>query len=227
MLIFSVVGLSGSGKTSLISALIKELKKRSFKVVVVKRAQHGFELDQKGTDSWNFSQAGADGIGLVSPEKWALMGKKNNRDFLSIVRSVFKEADFIIVEGGKSLKNISKIEVLRAGVSESIQTQAEDLLAVVSDKPLAQEFMLRLKKPIFQRHETARLAEFLLSQKRGKMSEVKLEVDGKEILLNPFVKSVIRNTMIGMVSALSGVPDRPGSVRLEITEKTGVQEDEK
>jgi len=47
----SVVGKSGSGKTTLIEKLIPELKRRGYRVGVVKHAFHHFDMDKKGKDS--------------------------------------------------------------------------------------------------------------------------------------------------------------------------------
>ena len=48
------------------------------------------------------------------------------------------------------------------------------------------------------------------------MTEIKLEVDGKEVLLNPFVKTFIANTVRGMVTSLDGVGSEPKSMTLVI-----------
>jgi molybdopterin-guanine dinucleotide biosynthesis protein B len=48
----SVVGNSGSGKTTFIEKLIPELIGRGLKVGTIKHDVHGFEMDKPGKDSW-------------------------------------------------------------------------------------------------------------------------------------------------------------------------------
>ena len=48
------------------------------------------------------------------------------------------------------------------------------------------------------------------------MTEIKLEIDGRSIPLNPFVRSFIEKTVHGMVSSLSGVDQDPKKIVLVI-----------
>ncbi len=48
------------------------------------------------------------------------------------------------------------------------------------------------------------------------MPEIKLEIDGKDIPLNPFVRTFIENTVLGMVTSLAGVGAEPKRIVLEI-----------
>ena len=47
---------------------------------------------------------------------------------------------------------------------------------------------------------------------------VKVNVNGKEIEINPFVTSVIGNTIVGMVSSLK-LDDEPKEIVITITKK--------
>ena len=58
--IISIVGKSGSGKTTLIEGLIAELKKRGYKVAIVKHSHHAADLDTEAKDTWRFTQAGSE-----------------------------------------------------------------------------------------------------------------------------------------------------------------------
>ena len=62
-----IVGRSNSGKTTLVTSLISELKRRGFKVAAVKHGHHSGEFDRTGKDSWRMADAGADAIGYLSP----------------------------------------------------------------------------------------------------------------------------------------------------------------
>ncbi len=73
MRIVAVVGLSESGKTRLLAGLIAEFKRRGLRTFAVKHCAHGFSLDLEGKDTWTYTQAGADGVAMVSPEDWAVV----------------------------------------------------------------------------------------------------------------------------------------------------------
>jgi hypothetical protein len=51
------------------------------------------------------------------------------------------------------------------------------------------------------------------------MSNIKLEVDGEEVLLNEFVKTFFEKVVLGMVTSLSGVNPDPRTVTLVIERK--------
>ena len=56
MIIISVIGYSGSGKTHFIQKAIKRLKTEfNFEVVVIKNV-HQHKIDEEGKDSYKFSE---------------------------------------------------------------------------------------------------------------------------------------------------------------------------
>ena len=48
----AVIGWKNSGKTTLVSRLVANLRKKKFKVGVVKHAHHSFDIDHPNTDSY-------------------------------------------------------------------------------------------------------------------------------------------------------------------------------
>lgn len=48
------------------------------------------------------------------------------------------------------------------------------------------------------------------------MPEIKLEIDGRDIPLNPFVQTFIENTVLGMVTSLTGVGPEPREIIVAI-----------
>jgi predicted GTPase len=70
--VISVVGRSGVGKTTALVPVIAEIKRRGYRLGVVKHHVHDFEIDQPGKDSWRHAQAGADAVALSAPSKMAL-----------------------------------------------------------------------------------------------------------------------------------------------------------
>ena len=212
MKIVAVVGLSETGKTRLIVKLIEELTKRGLRVFAVKRCSHGFALDTEGKDTAEFSRAGAGGVAMVSPEGWAALGQAVSVEAPALAARLFPEADVVLIEGGKGVAGVPKIEVLRAGVSETLTCRPEELLAIVSDGPLPDGGPV----PVFRPEETARLSDLILSVEEAIMADITLEVDGREVNMNPFVRTFIERTVLGMVTSLSGIAPEPKKISLVI-----------
>ena len=215
MKIVALVGFSESGKTRLIVRLIGELKRRRLRTYAVKRCSHGFSLDTEGKDTSDFTKAGADGVAMVSPQGWAALCKAPVADVTVLAGRLFPDADVVLVEGGKEAVGLPKIEVLRVGVSEVLASSPGDLLAVVADFPLPDG----LPVPTFKPEETAGICDLILSLEEGNMADIKLEVDGREVNLNPFVRTFIERTVLGMVTSLSGIDPEPKRIELVIDRK--------
>ena len=214
MKIVALVGVSGSGKTRLIAGLVAEFKRRGLRTCVLKHCAHGFALDTEGKDTWSFAAAGADGVAMAGPEEWAVRMKTQDGrqpDLRGLVRRLFADADVVLVEGGKTAR-FKKIEVLRTGVSGGLLTAEEDLLAVVSDAA----DMAPASRPAFEPSQTAEICDLILSCGEDVMSEIMLEVDGQEVNLNPFVRTIFENTIRGMVASLSGLDPDPETITVVI-----------
>lgn len=212
MRIVAVVGFSGTGKTRLVVRLIGEFNGRGLRIAAVKRCSHGFSLDTEGKDTADFSRAGADGVAMISPEGWAALGSASSVEAPALAARLFPEADVVLIEGGKSGPGAPKIEVLRPGVSEVLTCRPEELLAVVSDRPLPDGVPV----PVFRPDEAARLADLILSVEEAPMADITLEVDGREVNLNAFVQTLFERTVLGMVTSLSGVGPEPKRIKLVI-----------
>jgi hypothetical protein len=125
---------------------------------------------------------------------------------------LFPDVDIVLIEGGKDVRGTRKIEVLRAGVSEAPVSSSAELAAVVSDGPGPGAAAV----PVFGPDDIAGLAELILSLEEGDMTEIKLEVDGREVNMNAFVQVFIEKTVVGMVTSLSGVDPEPKRITLVI-----------
>jgi molybdopterin-guanine dinucleotide biosynthesis protein B len=109
--VVSFFGNSGTGKTTLIEESIRELKKRGYRVAVIKHAHHGFEIDQPGKDSWRFAQAGSDVVLISSPEKVAILERVSEERWLpQHLAMIGDKVDIVLVEGYKWASKV-KIEV--------------------------------------------------------------------------------------------------------------------
>ncbi len=214
MKIVAVVGASGSGKTRLITGLVAELKRRGLRTCVLKHCAHGFALDTPGKDTWAYVEAGADGAAMSGPGEWAVrmkMAPASQQDLRGLARRLFADADVVLVEGGKT-ERFKKIEVRRAGLSGDVLTADNELMAVVS----SEAGPVRASVPVLEPTDTAAICDLILSRGEDIMSEITLEVDGREVNMNPFVRTIFENTIRGMVGSLSGLSPDPETISIII-----------
>jgi molybdopterin-guanine dinucleotide biosynthesis protein B len=210
---FAVVGPSGSGKTTFIIRLIPELESRGARVAVLKHCHEDVLFDKEGKDSWKFTEAGAFRVGIVTPSRVAVFEETGRPDDIEgAVGRFFADADIVLVEGGKGVRGLKKISLLRKDIAERMEFVPEELLAVVSDDEVESAI------PVFRFSEVDKIADLVMSSS-GRSPEATLVVDGAEIPLNPFVESFIRNTVMGMVASLRGTNLNPGDVVLHISSK--------
>ena len=113
--IFGIVGWSGSGKTDLVTRLIKFFVLRSLIVSSVKHTHHEFEIDKDGKDSFKHIEAGSGEVMIFSKKKWAMVSKLYEQDikFEEILKRFNPKTNIILVEGLK-YSNLPKIEVIRS-----------------------------------------------------------------------------------------------------------------
>jgi len=161
MRVIAVVGLSESGKTRLVAGLIGECKRRGLRTFAVKHSPHGFSLDLEGKDTWQYIRSGADGAAVISSEDWAIVRKlpEGDPDLLTLAERSFPDADVVLIEGGRQARGLRKIEVLRSGVSDVVQTPPEELLAVVSDGGAPPGTPV----PVFTPSQAAEICDLILS----------------------------------------------------------------
>jgi molybdopterin-guanine dinucleotide biosynthesis protein B/molybdopterin-guanine dinucleotide biosynthesis protein len=136
----AVVGKSDSGKTTLIEALLPELKRLGLRVGTVKHDAHDFEIDHAGKDSWRHGQAGADAYVISGPHRLAYVRTSETETPLpEIAQRFFVDLDVVVAEGYKRSAP-HKVEVFRraAGHKEPLCAPNE-ALALVTDADLPHE----------------------------------------------------------------------------------------
>ncbi|WP_026885753.1 molybdopterin-guanine dinucleotide biosynthesis protein B [Clostridium beijerinckii] len=131
---------SGTGKTTLIEALIPMLKEKNYNIGVLKHDAHKFEIDKEGKDSYRFVKAGADKMVISSKEKIAMIEKLKEEKDLEEILELFVGMDLVIIEGYKN-NGYPKIEVHRKEVDQKLLCENESLdrtkfLAVATDEKL-------------------------------------------------------------------------------------------
>jgi molybdopterin-guanine dinucleotide biosynthesis protein B len=217
--IISIVGKSDSGKTTLIEKLVPELTRRGYRVATIKHDMHGFEVDREGKDSWRHKQAGAHTVVISSPQKLALIRDVEKDLALDEIRERWiQDVDLILSEGYK--RDVQpKIEVFRKEKHKKLLcTKKDNLVAVVSNQTF------RVGVPCFDLEDMRGLSNFVekkfLKSKREK--EISVRVDGRSILMTPFVRDFITKTIRGMLSALKGCETCESiEIRIDCEEKGG------
>ncbi|MBU0492777.1 MAG: molybdopterin-guanine dinucleotide biosynthesis protein B [Chloroflexi bacterium] len=132
--IISFVGKSGTGKTTFLVRVVAELKRRGWRVAVVKHDVHGFDIDQPGKDSWRMAQAGADAVLISGPNKFALIHQvARERTIDELAALVAGDVDILLTEGYKRGPK-PKVEISRAMVSQELLCTADELVALVTDQ---------------------------------------------------------------------------------------------
>lgn len=136
--VIGLAGYSNTGKTTFLEKLITELKRRGYRIGVVKHTHHQVEFDQPGTDTWRHARAGAEIVALAAPGGVAVVRRFESDPGPEVVISMISGVDLIVVEGYKKGK-WPKLEIYRNGVTERPVIPTEELLATISDVPLDTE----------------------------------------------------------------------------------------
>lgn len=132
-----LVGVSNSGKTTLIVRLVEHLVGRGIRVATVKHASHGFEMDRPGKDSYRHFHAGAEAVLVSSPGAYALVARRPEREEASLeeLLSLLPPVDLVLVEGFKG-SSFPTIEVHRQESGRERIPHLAHRVAVASDRPV-------------------------------------------------------------------------------------------
>ncbi len=130
--VISMVGKSGVGKTTALVRVIRELKRRGYRIGTVKHDIHGFEMDKPGKDSWRHAEAGSDAVVISGPRKMALIRKTHGEMELDDIVELMGNVDLVITEGYKR-GNKPKIEVSRKELGTELLCKPEELICIMAD----------------------------------------------------------------------------------------------
>jgi len=203
--IISIVGKSHSGKTTLLESLIVELKRRGYKVAIVKHSHHPNDLDIADKDTWRFTRAGSEISAINSLDHLAIYRRTEDYfDPQEISSFILWDYDVILTEGFKS-SHYPKIEVHRGEQGKELLTDPQQLLAVVTDEPLD------VKVPQFSRDDIAGIAELIEKtiNTRQRENDIDLIVNGANIPVSAPLKDLLVRTLIAMIP----VPQGNGEVK--------------
>lgn len=141
--IFSVIGLSKTGKTTLIRRIIRELRSRGYKVGVIKHdpMDHG-EIDRKYSDTANFWEEGCDAVVLSSPSKLAVFRRVGKDTPPEEIAPFCGDVDCLILEGYKK----SEYPKIMIWTPEELTVNPKQLLAVVYHRKDEEKVLKRKKE---------------------------------------------------------------------------------
>ena len=127
---------SGTGKTTLLEAMLPKLVERGIRVAVIKHAHHNFDIDQEGKDSYRLRKAGASQMLISSRYRRALVTETPEEEATLphlISQLDQTQLDLILVEGFKKL-DFPKIELHREEIGKPwLHPQDNNIIAVASD----------------------------------------------------------------------------------------------
>ena len=202
-LIISIVGRSESGKTTMLESLITELKRRGYKVAIIKHSGEDVELDTVNKDTWRFSLAGSEISAISSGHKLAIF-KHTTHDFSPKEFSNFTSLDYdlLLTEGFKR-SSYPKIEVHRKEQGRDLVSPPQQLLAVVTDEPL------EVNVPQFSKDEVQKIADLVenIILARKMEDDIDLVINGAHISMNPPLKNLLTRTLVAMLSGLNGTKE--------------------
>ncbi|HFG1949890.1 TPA: bifunctional molybdopterin-guanine dinucleotide biosynthesis adaptor protein MobB/molybdopterin molybdotransferase MoeA [Vibrio cholerae] len=130
---------SGTGKTTLLEALLPKLTAAGLRIGLLKHAHHDFDVDKPGKDSYRLRKAGASQMLIASRNRHALMTETPDAeaefDYL-LTRFDAEKLDVILVEGCKNIA-FPKIELHRAEVGKPwLYPHDENIIAIAADETL-------------------------------------------------------------------------------------------
>ena len=189
--VISFIGYHNSGKTTFATKVVKILKDKGYKVGVLKSTKHRNLIgDTPGKDSYRYREAGADSVGIVSPDELVLFKKINREDInlnlLSLL--LFNDYDIVICEGFKS-SEVPKIEVLRKEIQEEpLYRKISNVIAVISDVPVE-----GIKR--FKTNEHEEVSQFIEENFIKNPTRV-FFLNGKEMVLDEDLENKLKNAII-------------------------------
>ena len=246
MKLISVIGVSQSGKTSVIEKVIRELRRRRYSVGSVKEIHfEAFAMDEVGTNTYRHAEAGADLVTARGLTETDLLFKR--RLSLSTILSFYNH-DYVILEGSEDIAGPiivtantpsevdarldERVIAISGRISNDCEkyqgvpvinamTNAQTLADLIEDKAF---FAL----PDFPREccgacglSCRELAGAILRGER-KRSDCVLSTQGIELYVGenqidmvPFVQTILRNAVEGVVRELDGYQrSTPITIRL-------------
>ncbi|ODX31761.1 bifunctional molybdopterin-guanine dinucleotide biosynthesis protein MobB/molybdopterin molybdotransferase MoeA [Vibrio parahaemolyticus] len=134
--ILGFAAYSGTGKTTLLEALLPKLTEAGLRIGMLKHAHHNFDVDKPGKDSYRLRKAGASQMLIASRNRFALMTEtpEAEAEFENLLTRFDEDKlDVVLVEGCKNIA-FPKIELHREEVGKPwLYPHDDNIIAIASD----------------------------------------------------------------------------------------------
>jgi molybdopterin-guanine dinucleotide biosynthesis protein B len=238
-----IVGFKKSGKTTLVTAIARELSNKHYQVAVIKHSNE--PLNHGKTDTGKFMLEVPE-VALITPTHTEIIWK-GSRDLKQVLPLL--SADFLIVEGFKSLKYFPKVLCLRDDSEKDLLADGLELFTCGMDASWKErkviDYLIGEEKDIKEMAMIIEQKSFLLPDANcgkcgyencynlaqaileGKESiqkcsynqeHISVKVNGKKVELNQFMEKLYQSILVGMLAPLKDIDSLDGA-EIEIKSK--------
>lgn len=209
MRIIMIKGFSKTGKTTTVTSLVSELKRRGYTVGTVKDIHfEGYRADTPGTDTFKHREAGAVRVTALGSSDTAIIADKH-MEINEILK--YYEEDFVILEGDCGLKCPTIITGRTTDdIDKRMCPEAIAISGIIAGDTLTgtmPEMTGYAGLPIINGiTEVEKMADLIekATAKAVEDMDVELSIGGEDVWMVPFVKETIKNVVVGAVKALDG-----------------------
>lgn len=242
MKVIAVYGYKNSGKTAVVTSIIRELRRRGQSVAAIKQiSMPDFTIDTPGCDSEMFSRAGARSVGVLGAAETSIIYKER-RGLMDVLP--FFHSDYLILEGFRqalvpkivTAKNKDELEKdFRREVVAISGLVANEITEYKGKKAISIGKIERLvdivekksfeKIPELNCHGCGLSCEEMLyaiveGEKTIKdcltlKRDVKVMIGDKELEMNLFVQNIVKETVKGLLSSIQACGDEPINITIE------------
>ncbi len=234
MKVVGIIGYSNAGKTSVVEDLIKHLKEKGLRVFTAKHSIHEINPDK---DTERHFAMGADRVVGVDPKVFSILQRKDDLwrelagcDF-AVLEGFKRERGFLkvlVAQEEKDLELIDDYTFIVTGNPELRDAAIRKGAIFIEDSPklyseIEKRAFRRLPEANCRRCGRKRCSELARDVFDSKASDeecayltdrVLLEVDGRRVVLSPFVQDVIEKTVRALVSTLKSADGREIKIEL-------------
>ena len=199
--IVSIVGISNSGKTTLIEKILKELTGRGYSVATIKHTAEEATMDAPGKDTWRHIEAGSSATAIGSDSRIVLIKPVREKSTVEeMARLLGEDYDLIITEGFKQ-GTYPKIEVHRKENGFPLEG-INNIIAIATDEKLETDIRQ------FSIDDPKSIADFIESEFiKPQGDRLSLYVNDELMTLTTFPFEIIANVYQAMAKSLKGVSE--------------------